>query len=99
MGFIVDLLWLCTLRDRKSFWLRKRFSFRFERCLLESVQHKAGCIVGGQLLMHIFVLSLISIGPITDGFDQNPIYMSILAGYIQPCAFHIAANGFQLKLL
>ena len=64
---------------------------------LQSVQYKRSGVSGGRLLVVVFVLRLVAVGPIANRLHQYPIHLLILAGHIQSGALHLAANGFRLK--
>src|SRR5947208_17183620 len=62
--------------------------------LLEHMENKARSILCSLLLLGVI---FVSICPITDGLDENPIDFIAMGCRIDACPLHFSSDGFRLN--
>src|SRR4051812_37769465 len=64
---------------------------------LEGMQCERGGVLRRQRLPLLLVLALLAVGPVADGFDEDPVDLPSLTGDVDPLALHLAADCLLLE--
>lgn len=61
------------------------------------MERETNSLIGGCSLSCSFIISFLSIGPITNGLYYDPICFALTASRVQTRSLHFAPNRFWLK--